>query len=164
VFENIQLRWKDASTVARTSFVAGVLVILVLFGLAIWWSLKDDYQILFSEMDPQDAATILTELDHLKVPYRLADGGNTILVDKDLVYKTRLKLMAKGVNLHGTVGFELFNNTDFGMTEFAQKINFQRAMQGELARTIMAFDEVKFARVHLVMPESGLFKKNNVKP
>ncbi|PND68571.1 flagellar M-ring protein FliF, partial [Escherichia coli] len=78
------------------------------------------------------------------------------------VHRTRLKLMSKGVNLRGTVGFELFSDSDFGMTEFAQKINYQRAMQGELARTIMALDEVRAARVHLVIPESGLLRRGDV--
>src|SRR5262245_65314617 len=68
--------------------------------------------------------------------------------------------MGKGVNLRGGVGFEIFNNTDFGMTEFAQKVNYQRALQGELTRTIMAIEEVQFARVHLALPEQGLFRKN----
>lgn len=164
MFENIQQRWNESGTGARMGFVAGVVAIAVLAAWLAFWSGRDNYQVLFSDLDPQDAASMVSELDKSKVRYRLEDGGKTILVDKDAVYKTRLKLMGKGVNLRGTVGFEIFNNTDFGTTEFAQKINYQRALQGELARTIMDFEEVKFARVHLVMPESGLFKKNNSKP
>ena len=81
-----------------------------------------------------------------------------------LYIKTRLKLIGKGLNLNGSVGFELFNNTEFGMTEFAQKVNYLRALQGELERTIVSFDEIKTARVHLVLPESGLFKRKDAKP
>jgi flagellar M-ring protein FliF len=164
VFDNIQQRWSASGNGTRAAFFGGLLAIALLFVWLIVWSVRDNFQVLFSDLDPQDASTIVGELEKIKVPYRLEDGGKSILVDKDAVYKTRLKLMGKGVNLRGTVGFEIFNNTDFGTTEFAQKINYQRALQGELARTIMDFDEVKFARVHLVMPESGLFKKNNVKP
>src|SRR5262249_15138494 len=113
---------------------------------------------------PHDAAAIAAELERMKVPYAVSDDGTTILVDKANVHATRLKIMGKGVDLKGTVGFEIFNNTDFGMTEFAQKINYQRALQGELARTIGALAEVKSARVHLVLPESGLLRRSAAKP
>src|SRR5262249_51636316 len=96
--------------------------------------------------------------------YRLENDGTTILVDKSQVHALRLKLLGKSGTLKSAVGFEIFNNTDFGMTEFAQKINYQRALQGELARTIQSLDEVKNARVRLVLPESGLFKKSGQKP
>src|SRR6185369_2636811 len=100
----------------------------------------------------------------MKVPYRLGPDGTSIMVDKSQVHALRLKLLGKGGALRGSVGFEIFNTTDFGMTEFAQKINYQRALQGELTRTINALDEVKSARVHLVLPESGLFRKGGMKP
>jgi flagellar M-ring protein FliF len=164
VFENIRQRWNGSGKAARAAFFVGLLAIILIFAWMVFWAMRDNYQVLFSDLDPADAATMVSELERMKVAYRLEDGGKSIMVDKETVYKTRLKLMGKGVNLRGTVGFEIFNNTDFGTTEFAQKINYQRALQGELARTIMDFEEIKFARVHLVMPESGLFKKNNVKP
>lgn len=164
MIERLNDSWEQLSRTARVGLVLGVLAILggLVFG-GIWVS-RDDYQILFSELNGQDAAAMVAELDRLKVHYRLAESGTAILVDKESVYKTRLKLMGKGMNLQGAVGFEIFNNADFGMTEFAQKVNYQRALQGELARTIMGFDEVKFARVHLVLPESGLFKRQSAKP
>lgn len=164
MFDNLRQRWAASGHGTRIGFFVGLLAIVLLFAWLVSWTMRDNYQVLFSDLDAKDAATIVGELERMKVAYRLEEGGKSILVDKDAVYKTRLKLMGKGVNLRGTVGFEIFNNTDFGTTEFAQKINFQRALQGELARTIMDIDDVKFARVHLVMPESGLFKKNNVKP
>ncbi|NVE01862.1 flagellar basal-body MS-ring/collar protein FliF, partial [Massilia sp. BJB1822] len=111
-----------------------------------------------------EPAAMTAELDRMKTPYQLADGGNTILVPKDLVYKTRLQLMGKDIPLHGAVGFEVFNNADFGMTEFVQKVNYQRAIQGELTRTILSIEEVQAARVHLALPEQGLFKKAATRP
>jgi flagellar M-ring protein FliF len=81
-------------------------------------------------------------------------------VPRELVYKTRLKLMGKDVPLHGAVGFEVFNNADFGMTEFVQKVNYLRAIQGELTRTILSIDDIQAARVHLALTEQGLFKKS----
>jgi flagellar M-ring protein FliF len=160
----IKIQWKSASDFKRFVLVAGFIVIIAIVACGFYLTLKDDYQVLFSDLNAQDASAIMNELERLKVPYKIADDGTTILVTGDAVYKTRLKIMGKGLNLQGSVGFEIFNNAEFGMTEFAQKINYQRALQGELARTIMGFDEIKSARVHLVLPEAGLFKNQNSKP
>ncbi len=160
MFESFRAFWNGLNRNARLGFIGGALGIFVMVSFLAYWFLRDNYQVLFAQLDPQDAAAIVSELDRAKVPYKLAEGGTKILVDEDVVHKMRLKLMGKGVPLRGGVGFEIFDHNDFGMTEFAQKINFQRALQGELARTIMAFDEVKFARVHLVLPESSIFKQN----
>lgn len=146
-------KWSELSSLAKAGLISGVILILGSLLLGSLWLLNDDYQILFSELNAQDASAMVTELDRMKIPYRLAEGGTAILVERDAVYKTRLKLMGKGLDLRGGVGFEIFNNADLGMTEFAQKVNFQRALQGELARTIMSLDEVKSARVHLVLPD-----------
>lgn len=164
MYEALKNKWEQLSRMARIGLASGIAFILAALVLGSFWILKDDYQILFADLNAQDASSMVTELERLKTPYRLAEGGSAILVERDAVYKTRLKLMGKGLDLHGAVGFEIFNNADFGMTEFAQKVNFQRALQGELARTIMGFDEVKSARVHLVLPDSGLFKRQNAKP
>jgi flagellar M-ring protein FliF len=156
--------WEKLDRRARIGLAAGLTVILALvLALAAWVS-RPDYQVLFSELAPRDAAAMAAELDKLKTPYQLADNGNTILVPKDLVYKTRLKLMGTEVPLHGAVGFEVFNNADFGMTDFVQKVNYQRAIQGELTRTILSIEAVQAARVHLAIPEQGLFKKAAAKP
>jgi flagellar M-ring protein FliF len=148
---------------ARIGVAVGTALVLALaFGVA-FWAYHPDYQILFSEVSSADAAAMTAELDRTKTPYQLADGGNTILVPRDLVYKTRLKLMGKELPLHGAVGFEVFNNADFGMTDFVQKVNYQRAIQGELTRTILSIEDVQSARVHLAVPEQGMFKKAAVK-
>ena len=120
----------------RAGFLAGLALIVVLFVCLLYWAFSSNYQVLFTELDPQDGNAIITELERMKVPYRFDEAGKTILVEKDQVYKTRLKLLGKGVNLKGSVGFEIFNESDFGMTDFAQKINYQRALQGEITRTI----------------------------
>ncbi len=141
-------------------FVVGVVVILALTIGAAFWVGRTNYQPLFTDLGSQDAATIISELERMKVPYKLGGDGTKVMVAEEVVYETRLKLMGKGVPLQGGVGFEIFDTSDFGMTEFAQKINYQRALQGELARTIMAFEEIKYARVHLVMPETSIFKQS----
>jgi flagellar M-ring protein FliF len=156
--------WKERSTAARAGFVVAALAIVAVCVAAAVWIFRDSYQPLFTELDARDAAAIAAELERQKVPYRIANDGATLLVPEEAVHATRLKVMGKGIDLKGTVGFEIFNSTDFGMTEFAQKINYQRALQGELARSIMALDEVKNARVHLVLPESGLLRRASVRP
>lgn len=144
---------------AGTGLVLGMGLVLVLAGAALFWLWGDEKAVLFADLEPQDAAGIVAELERMKIDYSLQDGGRRVLVDADTVHETRLKLMGSGVPLAGGVGFELFDEEDFGTTEFAQKINYQRALQGELARTIMAIDEVKLARVHLVLPETSVFKQ-----
>lgn len=151
--------WLKLGRGARAGLVVGVLAILVATVLAGWWLLAPDYQVLFADLAPQDMAAMAGELDKSKTPYRLGEDGTSILVDKDQVYKTRMKLMGKELPLHGAVGFELFNNSDFGMTEFAQKINYQRALQGEITRTVLSLSQIRDARVLLVLPDQGLFKQ-----
>lgn len=156
--------WRRLDVRARAGLIIGSALVVLLVGALAVWAYRPDYQVLFADMAPRDAAAMAGELEKMKTPYQLADNGNTIMVPRDLVYKTRLKLMGKDVPLHGAVGFEVFNNADFGMTDFVQKVNYQRAIQGELTRTILAIDEVQSARVHLALPEQGLFKKSATKP
>jgi flagellar M-ring protein FliF len=156
--------WNGLQKQAKAGIVIGMLLILALVGALAMWVYKTDYQVLFSDLAPRDAAAMTAELEKSKTAYELADGGATILVPKEVVYKTRLALMGTDVPLHGAVGFELFNTADFGMTEFAQKVNYQRALQGELTRTILSIEDVQAARVHLAVPEQGLFKKAVSKP
>ncbi|MBV8660341.1 MAG: flagellar M-ring protein FliF [Burkholderiales bacterium] len=151
--------WERLDRPARFGLAACLAVLLIVTVSLGVWLLRPDYQVLFGDLAQADAAAMTAELDRMKIPYRLDNGGNTILVPGEQVYKTRLKLVGRDLPLHGTVGFELFNNTDIGMTEFAQKVNYQRAIQGELTRTILAIEEIQSARVHLVIPEQTLFKK-----
>ena len=155
--------WSTLGRSARAGLLSGCVLIVVATVAAAWWIWRPDYQVLFSDLKPQDTAMMVAELDRMKVPYKMASDGNTILVDGSAVHATRLKLMGKDIPLHGAAGFELFNNADFGMTEFAQKINYQRALQGELTRTILSLSEVQDVRVHLALPEEGLFKRASSK-
>lgn len=154
-----QTLWQRLDMLGRVGLLLGVLVIVSATLALGAYTLRTDYQVLFADLGPQDAATMVAELERLKTPYRLSGDGNTILVPAELVYKTRLKLVGKELPLRGAIGFELFNDSEVGMTEFAQKVNYQRALQGELTRTILALDEVQAVRVHLVLPEQVLFKK-----
>lgn len=156
---SIQETWKGFTPQARAGLAAGTVLIAALTAGLAWWAYRTDYQVLFADLGAGDAAAMTAELDKMKADYQLSDGGHTILVPKEQVYKQRLQLMGKEIPLHGAVGFEVFNNADFGMTDFVQKVNYQRAVQGELTRTIMSIEGVQAARVHLALPEQGLFKK-----
>jgi flagellar M-ring protein FliF len=142
---------------ARIGFVIGILLIAGIVGAASSWIMHPPYGVLFRDLRETDAAEISGALDQMQVPYRLTDEGKTILVPEAQVYETRMKLVSQGVPKGGSVGFELFKDSDYGVTEFAQRVNFQRALQGELERTISALDEVASARVHLTIRRSDLF-------
>lgn len=121
---------------------------------------RPDYEVLFSDLRPADAAIIVEELDRQGTPYRLDDNGATILTPSSVTDRTRISLMSTDLPLKGTVGFELFNKSDLGLTEFAQRINYQRALQGELERTIMQLAGVEHARVHLTLPKASIFRED----
>ena len=140
-------------------FVGGLIVIFsTAIGLLLWAN-QPKMETLFSGLTERDASEVLSQLEEMKVEYEISNDGSAILVDEELADETRIKLDGGGLAINGGDGFELFNDADYGMTEFVQKINYQRALQGELSRTIMALDEVRYARVHLVLPERGLFRE-----
>ncbi len=156
--------WKSLGTGGRMGLVAGAFCIgLIVVGGAIW-SMQTDYGVLFSNLSETDAAAIVTELKRTKTDYRLADGGTTIRVPTDRVYETRLALMSSGTPLSGGVGFEIFDKQGLGATEQSQRVSYQRALQGELARTIGALDRVRQARVLLALPVSSLFQRDRQQP
>jgi flagellar M-ring protein FliF len=158
-------RFRAYSQSGQIMLVALGVGVIGLLLVAIWLIfLRTAYQPLFTGLRTSDAATIVADLDRQKIPYHLADGGATILVPSDLVDTTRLSVMSEDLPLKGTVGFELFNKADMGITDFAQKINYQRALQGELERTIMTLDSVDTARVHLSLGEDRIFRDDRVPP
>jgi flagellar M-ring protein FliF len=142
---------------ARTGMFVGAALVLLGMGVAMWWLLSPSYQLLFGNLKEADAAEVTKSLTAWKIPYRFTDGGTGIEVPKEQVYDTRMKLVSAGVPSGGHVGFELFNNSDFGVTEFAQRVNYQRALQGELERSISALPGVESVRVHLTIRRPGLF-------
>lgn len=142
--------------------IGGVFVVVLgLLGGAYWAFLRDGYSTLADHVRPGEAAAIVAELDKRGTPYELRDGGTTVLVPSSEADATRLAMVRADV---GEVGFELFNKSDMGLTNFAQKINYQRALQGELVRTIELMDGVEGARVHLALPERTLFRDDRIEP
>ncbi|MBL7479153.1 flagellar basal-body MS-ring/collar protein FliF [Legionella bononiensis] len=157
--------WFNDLTIQRKlSFSCSLILILIVTSLSGWWLLSPTYEVLFNHLEEEDANKIVSHLEQNNINYQLKNGGKDIMIDKNLIAKTRLKIMGSGVQLAGSVGFELFDKSDFGMTDFSQKINYQRALQGELERTISSLEEVRQARVHLVIPENHLFDKTDNQP
>jgi flagellar M-ring protein FliF len=132
--------------------------------LLVVWTNKINYQPLYFNLSPEDAGVVVEELKDQKIPYRLSANGKTVMVPSGRIYDLRLDLASRGIPLGGGVGFEIFDKTDLGTTEFVQKLNYQRALQGELARTINQFAEVEHSRVHITLPEKALFLEDEQKP
>jgi flagellar M-ring protein FliF len=154
-----QLRdmWAAMSTAKRLALVFVVLTVtLGVLAYSVLSSQKT-YTYLFTELSPDDGAAIAAKLKEMKVPYRVAPGGTAIEVPEERVHELRLELAGSGLPRGGGIGFEIFDKSHLGATEFEQRINLRRALEGELARTIGTIASVQAARVHLVMPEHSVF-------
>jgi flagellar M-ring protein FliF len=161
-----QLRqlWKQLGTNQRVSVILATGVVLAgLAGIAMWSS-RPDYVLLYGKLDDAEAARVMSALDDAKVPYQTGRGGSSILVPSDKVYQMRAQLAAKGIPRGEGVGFEIFDKPNFGISDFVQRANYLRAVQGELSRTISQIDLVESARVMIVMPENRLLVDSQKKP
>ncbi|HKZ71522.1 MAG TPA: flagellar basal-body MS-ring/collar protein FliF [Nitrospirota bacterium] len=152
----LQNKITAAATTKMILAIAGVAAAIAVTIVVVLWSNQPVYHLLYSNVSAEDAATMTEKLKEQKVPYEIRDGGS-IMVPQDRVHELRLMLAGQGLPTGGGVGFEIFDRTQLGMTDFVQKLNYRRAMQGELARTISELTEVEHARVHLVVPEKALF-------
>jgi len=138
-------------------FSAGLVVVLM--WAMVYYVNKVEYQILYSDLDPQEAQGIVTKLDAMpEVKYEITNGGTTIRVASENLDKVRMTLASEGLPESGRVGWEIFDRTNFGLTNFQEQVNYQRALEGELARSIMTLNEVAAARVHLVMARESLYQ------
>lgn len=142
--------------------VAGLLI-ACMAGIVVW-SGKTDYKVLYTDLTKDDSAVIARMLEEGKINYQVADDGKTIKVPEDQVDIWRLEIAKKGVNFTGTVGYEVFDKQAFGTTSFVQKINKQRALEGELVKTIMHIKGITRARIHLSIPESSPFVSERKPP
>lgn len=132
---------------------------------AVWmWAQQPDYRVLFSNFSDRDGGAIVAELDKMGIPYKYAEGGGAVMVPADRVHDARLKLASQGLPKGGNVGFELMENQRLGSSQFVERINFQRAMEGELARSIESVSAVQRARVHLAMPKDSVFVSEQKAP
>jgi len=131
----------------------------------VWmWGQKPEYRVLFSNFSDRDGGAIVASLQQMNVPYKFAEGGGAILVPEAQVHDARLKLASQGLPKGGNVGFELMENQKLGVSQFLEQVNFQRALEGELARSIQSVAAVQAARVHLALPKNSVFVRDQQKP
>lgn len=143
--------WQKFAAIAIGGLLIGGVVYVAALGM------RTEYGVLFANLAEQDAALIVGKLKEAKLPYRLEQNGATILVPSSSVYEMRLQLAAEGLPQSGIVGYEIFDKNNIGITDFVQKLNYKRALEGELARTIKSLQEISGARVHIMVPEPTLF-------
>ncbi|GAW68539.1 flagellar M-ring protein FliF [Geoanaerobacter pelophilus] len=154
-----------ALSVSKRLMIGGAaLISLIAFAVLIAVANKTDYRPLFANLSAEDSGEMVKKLKELKVPYQISEDGKALLVPAEKVHELRLTMASDGLPQGGGVGFEIFDRKNFGMTEFVQKLNYQRALQGELSRTIGQLTGVESARVHLAIPEKSLFKESEKPP
>src|SRR5271154_2011723 len=156
--------WQQLGLNQRISVVMSTFIVLAGLGALAFWSSRVDYSLLYGKLDEGEAAKVIAALDEAKVPYQISRGGGSIMVPNDKVYQVRMQMAGKGIPLGEGVGFEIFDKANFGISDFVQRANYTRAVQGELARTISQLDQVESARVMIVMPENRLVIDNGRKP
>lgn len=157
--------WKELGLNQRVSLVMAALAVVAgLIVLAVW-SHRPDYQLLYGRLSEKDAAAIISQLQTQNIPYKASAGGSNVYVPSDQVYRLRMELASKGIPSGDGVGFEIFDKGQFGLSDFVQRTNYLRALQGELARTISQLEGVRSARVMIVQPENRLLLTDqNIKP
>ncbi len=143
--------------------VAAALLAGVVF-VGVSASRQPDWRILYASLSDKDGGAVVTALGQLNVPHKFSESGGALLVPADKVHEVRLRLASQGLPKGGTVGFELMENQKFGTTQFQERLNFQRGLEGELARSIMALSAVQSARVHLALPQQTAFLREQHKP
>ncbi len=142
----------------------GLSALVAVVAAMLLWNRAPDYGVLYSNLSDRDGGAIIASLQQMNIPYKFTDGGGALLVAANKVPEARLKLAAQGLPKGGTVGFELMDNQKFGTSQFAEQINYQRALEGELARSINSIAAVESARVHLALPKPSLFVRDQKKP
>ena len=143
--------------------VGAAIVVAVM--VAVWlWSQQPEYRVLFSNYTDRDGGAISASLDQMAIKYKFSDGGTAILVPASQVHDVRLKLAAQGLPKGGNVGFELMENQKLGVSQFLEQVNYQRSLEGELARSIQSLAAVSAARVHLALPKPQVFVRDQQKP
>lgn len=162
-FQKMLEIWNNFSSGKKTAIIASIAVLGLSILLVSFLSGQKNYKVLYSELDAKTASKVTSNLKESGIPYKLKNGGKTVLVPKEQVYQTRLNIAGENI-LDYEVGYEIFDETKLGMTDFVQKVNYSRALEGELIRTIESLKDVRQARVHLTMPEDKLFKEDQTEP
>lgn len=157
MIEALRTTWTSIPPRQRLTLALALAGTLAVLGVVGYWSSRPSYTTLYSGLAPEDASAIVEELRASKVPYQLGAGGASISVPSASLYQTRLDLAGKGMPSRNSIGFELFDRSSLPGTDFTNSVNLQRALQGELARTISSISQVRAARVHLALPQESLY-------
>jgi flagellar M-ring protein FliF len=156
--EQIKAFFKRYTLRQKLALAGSGATVLVLLWALVYFANRIEFQTLYSDLDPQDAQGVIQKLQELKIPYQLGADGRIIKVAADKLAEARIQVATDGLPESGRVGFEIFDRTSFGLTNFQEQVNYQRALEGELARSIMTLAEVETARVHLVLAKESLFQ------
>ena len=152
-------------SVQQKLLLGGIAVVsVILLAFSLWIFNEPSYSTLYTNLIEEDASKVLDHLNGQKIPFQIDNNGQTISIPKEKVYEVRLALAGKGIPRSGIIGNELFDDNTMGLSEFMQKVNFRRALEGELSRTIMQIRGIEGARVHIVFPEKTIFKKDKKEP
>ena len=148
----------------RLALLIGIPLLIAIVAATLLWTREPAYRVLFSGLSDQDGGAILTALQAQKIPYKMTDNGSAIMVPPERVHEIRLGLASQGLPRAGNVGFELMDNSRMGLTQFQEQVNYQRALEGELSRSIQSLGSVKSARVHLAIPKPSIFIREQNRP
>ncbi|HGM5962852.1 flagellar M-ring protein FliF [Serratia marcescens] len=157
IWNRLRANPKIPLLVAASAAIAIVVALLL-------WVKSPDYRVLYSNLNDRDGGAIVTQLTQMNIPYRFAENGAALLIPAEKVHETRLRLAQQGLPKGGAVGFELLDQEKFGISQFSEQINYQRALEGELSRTIESLGPVQNARVHLALPKPSLFVREQKSP
>lgn len=148
----------------KLGLIIAVAAVIALFSGALMWSQTPEYRALYNNLSDHDGASIISALQQMNVPYKFSEGGGTILIPEKQVPEVRLRLAGQGLPKGGLVGFELMENQKFGSSQFLEQVNYQRALEGELARSVQSLSAVQSARVHLAIAKPSVFSREKQQP
>ena len=156
-FQQITKIWTELGTPQRMIVSAAALAVVAGIGALLFWAQSPDMKLLYGKLGEKEASEVVAVLEEKNIQFELRGGGTSIYVPSNDVYRVRMDLAAKGLPNTDGVGFEIFDRSNFGISDFVQRTNYSRALQGELSRTVAQMKGVKSARVMVVMPESRLY-------
>ncbi len=162
--QSIKARFDDLPKANKLGIAIGLPLILAIGFAMILWATSTSYKVLFNGLSDQDGGEIVAALTNMKIPYKYSSSGTSILVPEDKVYDARLALASQGLPKGSTKGMEVMDSQALGVTQFQEQVNYQRGLEGELAKSIQSLDAVESARVHLAMPKPSIFVRDEEKP
>ncbi len=160
----INQRLAGLAPAQRLRLVLGIALFVMVGGLGLFMGRQADWRVLYTNLADKDGGAIVAQLSQMNIPYKHAEGGGAILVPADKVHDTRLRLASMGLPKGSVAGFEMMEANRFGMTQFQERLSFQRGLEGELTRSIQALSSVQNARVHLALPNQNGFFREQQKP